>query len=55
MFRLALGFFITVGACGGMELTTLSPMGAFLSALAGVGLLIWTIADGTVSRLQRRI
>ena len=35
MIRIVGGFFLVIGSAGGMELTSLSPMGAFIFASFG--------------------
>ena len=36
MIRIVFGFFLVIGSAGGMELTSLSPMGALFFASVGL-------------------
>ena len=54
MFRTVFGFFLVIGSAGGMELTTLSPMGALFFASVGFGIFLWAFFDGTINRLKQQ-
>ena len=49
MIRIVFGFFLVIGSAGGMELTTLSPMGALFFASFGFGIFLWAYFDGTIN------
>ena len=54
MIRLVGGFFLVLGSAGGMELTSLSPMGALLFASIGFCSFLWALFDGTVDRMAKQ-
>ncbi len=54
MIRIVVGFFLVIGSAGGMEMTSLSPMGALLFASIGFGIFLWSLFDGTIDRLKRQ-
>ena len=54
MIRIAIGFFLVIGSAGGMELTSLSPMGALLFASIGMGTFLWALFDGTIDRMSKQ-
>ena len=54
MIRIATGFFLVIGSAGGMELTSLSPMGALLFASIGFAIFMWALLDGTISRHEKK-
>ena len=54
MVRIVVGFFLVIGSAGGMELTSLSPMGALLFASIGFGIFLWSFFDGTIDRLANQ-
>tara|TARA_R100000008_G_C3578613_1_gene166880 strand:+ start:1063 stop:1278 length:216 start_codon:yes stop_codon:yes gene_type:complete len=54
MIRIVGGFFLVIGSAGGMELTSLSPMGAFIFASFGFGIFLWAYFDGTIERLKQK-
>ena len=54
MIRIVFGFFLVIGSAGGMELTTLSPMGALFFASFGFGIFLWAFFDGTINRLKQQ-
>tara|TARA_Y100001963_G_scaffold143925_1_gene215407 strand:- start:331 stop:546 length:216 start_codon:yes stop_codon:yes gene_type:complete len=54
MIRLVGGFFLVLGSAGGMELTSLSPMGALIFASIGFGIFLWALFDGTVDRMAKQ-
>ena len=54
MIRIVIGFFLVIGSAGGMEMTSLSPMGAFLFASIGFAIFMWALLDGTIARLDRQ-
>ena len=54
MIRIVFGFFLVIGSAGGMEMTSLSPMGALIFALIGMTSLIWALKDGTIDRMAEQ-
>ena len=54
MIRIVVGFFLVIGSAGGMELTSLSPMGALLFASIGMGTFLWALFDGTIDRMSKQ-
>ncbi len=54
MIRIVGGFFLVIGSAGGMELTSLSPMGAFIFASFGFSIFLWAYFDGTIERLKQK-
>tara|TARA_B100000519_G_C14049673_1_gene346777 strand:- start:350 stop:565 length:216 start_codon:yes stop_codon:yes gene_type:complete len=54
MIRIVVGFFLVIGSAGGMEMTSLSPMGALLFASIGFGIFLWSLFDGTIDRLKKQ-
>ena len=54
MIRVAIGFFLVIGSAGGMEMTSLSPMGALLFASIGMGIFLWALFDGTINRISEK-
>ena len=54
MIRIVGGFFLVIGSAGGMELTSLSPMGAFIFDSFGFGIFLWAYFDGTIERLKQK-
>jgi hypothetical protein len=54
MIRIVGGFLIVIGSAGGMEMTSLSPMGALIFGSIGFGIFLWGVADGTVKRLEKQ-
>ena len=55
MIRLVIGFALTFGSVGGMELSTLSPLAAFFLGVLGLLFEIGPIKDGTRYRLIDKI
>ena len=54
MIRIFVGFFLVIGSAGGMELSSLSPMGALFFASFGFAIFLWAFFDGTINRLKRQ-
>ena len=55
MIRIVVGFFIVIGSAGGMELSSLSPMGALLFCLFGFSIFLWALLDGTIERMKQQV
>ena len=55
MIRLVGGFFLVLGSAGGMELTSLSPMGALIFASIGFSIFLWALFDGTIERMKQQV
>lgn len=55
MIRIVVGFFLVIGSAGGMELTSLSPMGALIFASIGFSIFLWALFDGTIERMKQQV
>tara|TARA_Y100000593_G_C4313942_1_gene339829 strand:+ start:2043 stop:2258 length:216 start_codon:yes stop_codon:yes gene_type:complete len=55
MIRTVFGFFLVIGSCGGMEMTSLSPMGALLFGSIGFSIFLWAFFDGTIERMKQQV
>jgi len=51
MIRYLTGMGLVFGSVGGMELSTLSPMGAFILGVVGLMLVYSPVRDGSLTRL----
>ena len=50
MLRLVFGFLLLFGSVGGMEMGSLSPIGAFIFGSIGLVIFAWPVLDKTVYR-----
>ena len=55
MIRIVGGFFMVIGSAGGMEMTSLSPMGALIFGSIGFSIFLWAYFDGTINRLKKQV
>jgi len=51
MIRFVVGFGVCIGAVGGVELSSLSPIAGFLLGLLGLALAYTPVRDGSLVRL----
>ena len=50
MIRFFTGFILMLGAVGSIENENASLLGGLILAVAGIGLMAWTVIDGTMSK-----
>ncbi|SVD88076.1 uncharacterized protein METZ01_LOCUS440930 [marine metagenome] len=50
MIRLVFGFLLLLGSVGGMEMSSLSPMAAFILGIIALFFFGWPVMDGSIHR-----